>query len=376
MASCKQPAARLATRLAFLTAGFGIACWAPLVPIVKLQFELNEGHLGLLLLCLGIGSIFAMVLTGALSSRYGSKPIIIAGGLGLALILPLLMLSTTPQALAVALFAFGASLGALDVAMNIHAVDVERTADRPLMSGFHGLFSVGGFLGAGLMTALLSFDVSAEVSTMLCTALMLPAVLIAWPRLLSTRPDHNAPMFAFPKGVVLILAILGGIMFLIEGAVLDWGALLITSTGQINEAQGGLGYMLFAITMTVGRFRGDAVAAKIGDQALLFWGGVLALAGFVVLLVVPVPTIALGGFLLIGLGASNIVPVLFRRGGTQTDMPPTLAVAAIGSLGYAGILLGPAAVGFLAKAFSLSFAFWMLAGLLCLIPLFASKAAR
>lgn len=370
------PATRLATRLAFLVAGFGIACWAPLVPYVKQRLAIDDGTLGLLLLCLGIGSIVAMLLTGVLSARYGSKPLIVAGGLGLALVLPLLSLVATPLALGMALFAFGMSLGALDVAMNVHAVEVEQASDKPLLSGFHALFSVGGFIGAGAVTFFLSVGISPLLTCLSCALAMLLAVLLYWPRLLRTKPASDGPLFVIPKGIVLLLAILAGIMFLVEGAILDWSALLITHSGQVQEAQGGLGYMLFAIAMTLGRFSGDAISARVGDSAILLWGGLLSLAGFVLLLTAAQPLLALGGFLLIGLGASNIVPVLFRRAGNQTSMSPALAVAAISTLGYAGMLIGPASVGFLAKAFSLPGAFWMLAGLLCLVPLFAHKATR
>src|SRR5215813_10336277 len=134
-----RPAARLATRLAFLVAGFGIACWAPLVPFAKQRLGVDDGVLGMLLLCIGLGSVIAMAITGVLSARYGSKPIIVAGGLGLTAFLPLLTVANTPITLGIALFMFGASLGSLDVAMNIHAVEVERAEARPLMSGFHAL---------------------------------------------------------------------------------------------------------------------------------------------------------------------------------------------------------------------------------------------
>jgi predicted MFS family arabinose efflux permease len=137
MVSSDRPATRLATRLSFLVAGFGIACWAPLVPFAKQRLDVNDGTFGLLLLCFGIGSVVAMLLTGPLSSRYGSKPVILAGGFGLAVILPVLSVAATPTTVALALLAFGASLGSIDVAMNVHAVEVERAADKPLMSGFH-----------------------------------------------------------------------------------------------------------------------------------------------------------------------------------------------------------------------------------------------
>ena len=368
------PASRLSTRIAFLVAGFGIACWAPLVPLVKIRLAIDDGHLGLLLLCLGIGSLFAMMTTGMLASRFGAKPIILTGGIGLSLCLPLLTMINTPPSLAITLFFFGASLGLLDVAMNIHAVEVEKDSPKPLMSGFHGLFSVGGFIGAALMTALLSIGLDAKTSALGCSMFMFGCMVCAWNGFLSSKTSQqSAPLIIIPKGLVLTLALLASAMFLVEGAVLDWGALLITSTGKVGHTQGGVAYMLFAITMTIGRLTGDAIVSKFGDLNVLLGGGVIAVVGFVILLVSPLPVFSLIGFLFIGIGASNIVPVLFRRCGTQKDMQPPLAVAAISTFGYAGVLIGPAAIGFLAQIFDLSIAFWLLAGLVVLVTLNAKK---
>lgn len=376
MSSADRPATRLATRLAFLVAGFGIACWAPLVPFAKARLAVDDGVLGLLLLSLGIGSVLAMLLTGVMSARYGSKPIIIAGGAGLALVLPLLALASSPAALALALFAFGAALGSIDVAMNIHAVEVERAAARPLMSGFHALFSIGGFAGSALMTVLLSLQLSALACTLICSVLILIAMVTAWPRLLRSAQVQEGPLFVLPHGSVLLLGLLGAITFLVEGAILDWGALLAIGAGLVSEAQGGAGYIVFSIAMTVGRLGGDAVVARIGDRATLFWGSLVAIAGFVVLLTASVAAVAMVGFLLVGLGASNLVPVLFRRAARQTAMPTGLAVAAITTAGYAGVLLGPAGVGFVARVGGLPTAFWLLAALMGLVTLSAGIVTK
>jgi len=371
MSSADRPATRLATRLAFLVAGFGIACWAPLVLFAKTRLGVDDGVLGLLLLSLGIGSVVAMLLTGIVSARYGSRPIILAGGFGLALVLPLLAVASSPATLALALLAFGAALGSIDVAMNIHAVEVERAAARPLMSGFHALFSIGGFAGSALMTALLSLQFGTLACTLICSALMLIAMVVTWPRLLRNAQAQDGPLFVLPHGSVLLLALLGAITFLVEGAMLDWGALLVIGAGLVSEVQGGIGYIVFSIAMTAGRLGGDAVVARIGDRTTLFWGSLIAIAGFVVLLTAPVVAVAVAGFLLIGLGASNLVPVLFRRAARQTVMPTGLAVAAITTAGYAGILIGPAGVGFVARLGGLPTAFWLLAALMCLVALSA-----
>lgn len=369
-------AARLATRLAFFVAGFGIACWAPLVPFAKQRLGVDDATLGLLLLSLGVGSVASMLAAGLLSARYGSKPVIIVSGIGLALFLPLLAIAATPATLALALFVFGAALGSLDVAVNIQAIEVERLSARPLMSGFHAQFSIGGFAGSGVMTALLAFEVVPLLGTLACCALALVAMIVAAPRLVANKPAQSGALLVLPHGAVLLLAALAAIMFLVEGAMLDWSALLLTGSGRLPAAQAGLGYIMFSIAMTAGRLVGDGVVARIGDRATLLWGSGIAIAGFVLLLAVPSVLTAMAGFALIGLGASNLVPVLFRRAGAQTAMPVGLAVAAVTTAGYSGVLIGPAGIGFVAAATSLPAAFWMLAALLVIVLLSAPLVAR
>ncbi len=365
---------RLATRLSFFAAGFIMACWAPMVPFTKANVGVTDGELGLLLLCIGIGSIIAMPLTGWVSAQVGGKPMILAGGFGLVSVLPALAVVTDPLLLAAALLVFGASLGAIDVALNVHAVEVEKAARKPLMSGFHAMFSLGGFAGAGGMTWLLSREVSPLTGAVCGSGLGLAAILVAWPRLLQVQ-GGKPPALVAPRGIVLLLAALAAISFLVEGAILDWSALFLLDRDLVEPTQGGLGYTLFSIAMTAGRLAGDWAVQAVGNRRTLLWGGLLTVAGFVLLLAAH-GMVALVGFILIGLGAANIVPVLFSQAGRQTAMPAGLAVAAVTTVGYAGVLAGPAAIGFVSHATSLPIAFWLLAGLMALVPICSRPAAR
>ena len=173
---------------------------------------------------------------------------------------------------------------------------------------------------------------------------------------------------------MLLLAGLAGAIFLVEGAILDWSALLIIDAKRVAAAQGGIGYMLFSVAMTVGRLGGDRFVATVGDRWTLVWGGIMAVMGIVMLLAAPMNGVAMAGFVLIGLGAANLVPVLFRQAGVQRVMPAGLAVAAITTVGYAGVLAGPAGIGFTAHVVGLPTAFWMLAVLMAVVPLVARVA--
>jgi predicted MFS family arabinose efflux permease len=372
--SADRPGARLATRIAFLVAGFGLAAWAPLIPFAKARLGADDGLMGVLLLCLGAGSVAAMLRTGPLCARYGCKPVVVVSGLALALLLPPLAVASSPWTLGAVLLGFGGALGSLDVAMNVHAVEVERDARVPLMSGFHAMFSVGGFVGAGFVTALLSSGVGPLACTVPCVAVMVVAMLVAAPRLVEAGRVAAGHSLAWPRsGAMLLLAALAAVCFLVEGAMLDWSALLLTTRSLAAPAQGGLGYAFFAVAMTLGRFSGDAITARIGDRTTMQAGGVLSVLGFVVLLSGGRLEFALAGFALIGLGASNIVPVLFRRCGSVPGASAAMAVAALTTVGYAGQLMGPAAVGFVSHLASLPAAFWLLAALMAVVPLCANK---
>ncbi|HSH87596.1 MAG TPA: MFS transporter [Methylophilus sp.] len=368
MPALNSHAARLATRLVFFVGGFGLSCWAPLIPFVREQLHLDPGVLGTLLLCLGLGSVSAMVVTGAISARYGSRTIMILSGFSLAITVMLLPIAQSTLQLAVTLLFFGASLGSLDVSMNLHAVEVEKASQQSLMSGFHAMFSVGGFAGSALMTLMLSLHMTTFASALVSALLLAVLMLITWPRLSQTSQGAHGQLFSIPRGIVLVLALLTGIAFLVEGAMLDWSALLITDADLVPTAQGGLPYIVFSIAMLSGRFMGDGLSNRFGDRTLLLWGGTIAVSGMFIAVYASSLLAALSGFLLVGAGASNTAPILFRLAGAQTEMPTGLAVAAISTVGYSGVLLGPALIGFVAQQIGLPDAFIMLALLLGLVP--------
>ncbi|MBU2884595.1 MFS transporter [Gilvimarinus agarilyticus] len=376
MPNSNTPATRLATRLGFLVAGFGIACWAPMVPFIKSDLGISEAILGVLLLCIGFGSLVAMVLTGIIATRIGSRSVILISGFALALILPLLPYAASIELLGVVLFAFGAAMGSLDVAINLHAIEVEQASDQPLMSGFHAMFSLGAFIGAGFITLLLSLQLNLLTACLAGTVIMIGTMAFSAPKLLHDRPPAGDTTLAMPRGKIWLIAALTAIAFLAEGGILDWSALLIVATEKVQASHGGLGYMLFAIAMVAGRLNGDRLATRFGDYRLLVSSGLLSVAGFVVLLAIDQTTVSLAGFTLIGLGLANIVPVLFRRAGKQKDMPPALAISAVTTAGYAGILIGPALIGFVAEWVGLTTSFWILAAMLLSVPLAAKSSSR
>ncbi|QDG77875.1 MFS transporter [Labrenzia sp. PHM005] len=375
--SSNRPETRLATRMVFFVPGFIMGAWSPLIPFAKLRTGLDEAGLGLLLLCLGIGSVVFMPLAGGLCTRFGARNVILYGGAGLCVVFPALGVLASVPSLIAAVFLIGGFLGLLEVAMNSHAVVVESASERPLMSGFHAQFSVGGFVGAGGMTLFLAIGLTPPIAALLTAGLALLILLFAGPNLLDCKglADETTRRKRIPPGAILLLAALAAITFLIEGAVLDWSALLITEKGLVAISEGGIGFMVFSIAMMIGRLFGDRFVAAVGSRNTLFWGGALTIAGVLLASLGANIFIAMIGFLAIGFGASNIVPVLFSLAGRQRQMPSGQAIAVVATAGYAGILLGPAAIGFIADAIGLTLAFAGLAALLALVPLFAKKAA-
>jgi len=360
---------QMSTRIAFFIAGLGIAAWAPLVPYAKARAGLDEGTLGLLLLCLGVGSILAMPIAGLLATRFGCRRVVSAGVLLICAALPLLATVSSIPALIAALFMFGAGLGTVDSTVNLQAVIVERASGKTMMSGFHGLFSLGGIVGAAGVSALLGLGVSPLGATLVVIVILVVALLKAAPHLLPYGSESSGPAFAVPHGIVLFIGVMCCIVFLTEGAVLDWSAVFLASERGIDTAYAGLGYAAFALTMTAGRLTGDGIVRRLGATKVIVFGGLTAAAGLSLATFAPSWEVALVGYALVGAGCSNIVPVLYTAVGKQTVMPESIAVPAITTLGYAGILAGPAVIGFVAHGSSLSFAFGLMAVLLVAVAI-------
>jgi len=356
-------AERRATRLMFLIVGFAAASWACIVPFAKANAELGVGALGLVLLCLGAGSILAMPIAGALSTRHGCRVVLTASSLVACASLPLLATVSCPQLLAVILFVFGAALGSADCVMNVQAVIVERASKKPAMSGFHAFYSLGGIGGAVSISTLLTLGATPLESMLAALVLVVLLVLVAYPGLLPYGNPAEGPAFAIPRGEVLLLGVLCFIVFLVEGSMLDWSAVLSEQRGT-GSAQSGYAFASFSMAMTLGRLVGDRAVARIGRPLIIAGGGLLAAAGIALATLCTTRAAALFGYALVGVGCSNIVPVLFTAVGRQKSMPQAVAVPAITTLGYAGILAGPAGIGLIAQHSNLSVAFLFVATLM------------
>jgi predicted MFS family arabinose efflux permease len=364
-----------ATRVAFFIAGFAIAAWAPLVPFVQARLGLDARGLGLVLLCLGLGSMLAMPLAGALTARFGCRQVLAASTLVACLAFPFLVVVENHLALALALFVFGAGIGCLDCAINIQAIIVERAAGRPMMSGFHGLFSVGGIAGASGVSLMLLVGATPLLAALVVVGLILLALSLSMPATIigERRGQSSQSGFAWPRGVVLLIGALCFVLFLAEGALLDWSAVFLTSVRGVDPAQAGFGYAAFAAAMTLGRLLGDRVVGYVGAGRIIVLGSLIAALGFLLATLLGDWRLVLCAYALVGLGCSNVVPVLYSATGRQRVMPESQAVSAVTTLGYSGILLGPAAIGFAAQATSLSVAFGGIAMLLALAALAGSR---
>ncbi|KLJ00345.1 MFS transporter [Luteimonas sp. FCS-9] len=346
-----------ATRAAFFIPGFAIAAWAPIVPFAKTRTGLDEASLGLVLLCLGTGSLLAMPMAGALAARQGCRRVMVAALLLICAALPALTLAGAPWLLAAALFAFGAGIGAMDCAMNLQAVAVERDAARPMMSGFHAFYSIGGFVGAAGMTALLSAGLAPWLAAVLVAAAILALHGPSARHWRSERLARDTAAFAWPRGVVAFIGVLCFVTFLVEGSMLDWSAVFLHEVRGVDAARAGLGFVVFSLAMTVARLLGDGLVQRLGDRRAVVLGALCACAGLCVATLVPDGTLALAGYALVGAGCANIVPVMFSMAGRQTTMPEAQAIPAISTLGYTGVLAGPALIGFVAHATGLIVAF-------------------
>lgn len=360
---------RRATRTAFFIAGFAMGVWAPLVPYAQHRLNIGSGELGSLLLCLGLGSMITMFFTGRLTSRFGSRPMIILGVLIVCITLPLLATVNTTLDMIGSLLLFGAGLGLTEVTVNIQGALVERYSSRPLMSGFHAFYSIGGIGGAALGSVLLSLGLSPLQMVLGSIILMLGLLAYCRPHLLpfaKGKDDEHVGKFRI-NARLLLMALVCLCSFLAEGAILDWSGIWLNQERGLAIQYAGVGYVCFGGAMALMRLIGDRFIYHVGRFNSLIISGSLAAAGYILAVITPEWQLSLAGFVLVGIGASNVVPIITTLASQEPLMPTNKSVAFVSTLGYVGILMGPAALGGVAHLASLATAFISVAVLMVVV---------
>lgn len=371
-----SPSSLVASRVTFLLTGLAMGAWAPLVPYARERANIQDAQLGLLLLGLGGGSMLMMPVAGWLVARIGCRIAFTTACSVLALCLALLSSLTSFSLLMLFLVLFGAAMGIAEVTMNMQGALLERALGRTMMSGFHGLFSLGSILSAGGISVVLWLGAS-PLQAILMLLLVSGAVLTGYRRhMLPYGESTGASAFARPTRTILLLGGLCFIAFLVEGSLLDWGAVFLTTVRKVDISRAGLGYAVFSVTMALGRLNGDRIVRRLGERTVLVAGVLIAILGMSLAVSLDHWFFALLGFVLVGAGVANMVPVFCSLAGRQDRMPVGLALASMTAIGYLGILLGPAFIGMVSQAIGLSATFMGVACLLLVIALLAPSITR
>jgi MFS family permease len=368
---------RLAVAAAFLIHATVSGTWAPRLPAIKESLELSDGELGTALVGLAIGLLVGTRLAGAPVDRFGSRPVMRAGFPLLAATLVLPGLAGSILTLFLALFVLGVASGALDVAMNAQGIEVERHVGRPILSGLHGLWSIGLGIGAGL--AALAAAVKADplehfavVAALLAVAsLVFMRGLLAVPRAAPDTPEREHLPARWTPALVL-LGVIAFCSFVGEGAASDWSAVYMTQELGASEALGAVAFAAFAVTMAIARFAADPLRGRLGNVALVRGGSLIAAAGLGLGLLAHEPAAAIAGFALLGLGLAPVVPIAFSAAGDLDPLATGRLVGRVATLGYVGSVAGPIVIGWLAEATSLRASL----GLVVLLALAIAACAR
>ncbi|WP_299724878.1 MFS transporter [uncultured Tateyamaria sp.] len=364
----------MAVSAMFILNGALYGIWASRIPAMAVRHDLDAGALGLLLLLLAGGAIAAFPLAGRFADRFGAAMITLRIAVAYTVALALTALAPNVASLAFALMIFGATHGAMDVAMNTWAGEAERHIARPVMSSFHAMFSLGAGLGAASGFAAEHWGVGIPLH-FIVTGAGVAVVTLAFARIGWVSPTRDSlsdtPLFPLPKGPLIAVGLIAFCTSMGEGAMVDWSALLLIETAGVTAAHAALGYSVFSVAMVITRLLGDQATRAFGPTPTARVAGVIATLGAVSAVASTSYGVTLVGFALMGIGYAVIMPLAFSRAARDPHLPPGTAIASVSTLGYGGLLLGPPLIGFVAHATTLRTGFGLLAVLAALIVVLA-----
>jgi MFS family permease len=365
------PRARIAVAAVFFANGAGFASWVPHIPMVQAKLDLAPSVLGLALLAMAAGALVGLRFSGWATARVGSRTVVRASALVFFAALPLPVLAPGLGFLVAALFVLGAGNGALDVSMNAQAITLEAGEPRPIMSSFHGMWSLGGLVGASSAALALGAGMTAVPHVLVATTFLAAVTAAAATALVPADADGRTdePRFARPTRAVVGLGMVAFLALLSEGAMGDWSAVYLKESLGTTSATAALGFAAFSLTMAAGRFLGDALVARFGDERVVRRCSASAAVGLGAGLCIAHPLAAILGFASVGFGIANLIPIVFRGAGALPGVAASQGIAAVATFGYAGFLAGPPVIGLAADLVTLPVALGLVVAALAWIAL-------
>lgn len=368
---------RLAVGALFFLQGLCFATWASRIPSIQQQLGLSDSFLGLILFAIPVGSLLSLGFSGALVARFGSKRVATNALLIYGLFLPVIGLAKSPVLLIAGLVLYGMAGNVSNIAINTQAVQVEARYGKNIMASFHGLWSLAGFLAAGIGSYMIGNGIVPLTHFVLMTTVLVAGVAASFASLV---PDEgpaaaSSKLFVKPDRALLKLGILAFCCMICEGAMFDWSGIYFQKVVRADKAWVGAGYTAFMCAMATGRFVADWVANHLRFQKTIFLSGLMIATGLAVAVSLPYLATAIGGFVLVGFGVSSVIPLVYSEAGKSKTIAPSMALTAVSSVGFLGFLIGPPVIGVVAGAFSLRLSFTLIAfmGLLIAALIFKSR---
>lgn len=351
---------RLAVSLFYFCQGLAFASWASRIPDIKTALHLSDGQLGSLLFALPLGQLATMALSGTLVTKFGSKKVLIVAATLYVIALTNLGLASKAWHLGAALFLFGVIGNMCNIAVNTQGVAAENLFDKPIMSSFHGAWSIAGFTGALIGLLMINLHIPPYLHFWIITGLVWISILVNNKYLVAgVGPAGTAKkkLFSKPEGALMQLGVIGFCSMATEGAMFDWSGVYFKDIVQAPRALVPLGYASFMVMMASGRFIGDKLIARMGRKTVLQVSGVLISSGMFLAVLFPYIVAAVIAFMLVGLGVATVVPTVYSVAGRSAKVAPGIALAMVSSVSYLGFLMGPPLIGYIAELASLRYSY-------------------
>lgn len=354
---------RIGAAIFFFISGVGYSTWASRIPTIQHQLHLNDAQLGLILLALPIGLMLTMPFTSWLLTRYSSRAVMLSGSLFLCVILVSIGFTNGMWQLATVMFFFGSARNLMTLSINTQGVAVQALYKKSIMATFHGIWSLAGFAGAGIGLVMVFFNIAPRLHFIVISIVLAIFTLYFINETLHQKPvpQTRKPVFSLPDKYLLKFSLICFACMACENTMYDWSALYFQKQVNPDKTVATAAFVIYLIAMTTGRFFGDRIVTRLGIKTVLKFSGVFIFSGLTIAVALPyVVTVPLG-FILVGLGVSCVVPMVFSLAGRSKNMSSSSAIASISTVGYLGFVLVPPLVGFIAQISNLRWSFGIIA---------------